>query len=236
MKVLKEKNKSTYVVFLLDDSVSMAGIRTQTISGFNEQLEAVKQMQLSQPGHEVLVSIVKFSEPNKINPIRKWVRATEIEPISMGDYTASGGSTALLDAMQYTINLAKEKEQEIVKGENAALILFFTDGYENSSVEVKDGKVLKNQIEALRKTEHWTFTFTGTKEANVVEQEFGISALNTTVFAGGVAGMTSYSAGTVSSLDAYSNARSLGSTYTDTFYNNNEPTNDDPKTKVNNKV
>lgn len=230
MKVIKEKNKTTYVVFLLDDSVSMQSIRKPTISGFNEQLEVVKLWQ--QPDHDVFVSFAKFSMPGSFEVIRKWVKAKELEPITELDYQAKGSSTALLDSMQATINLAQEKEKEILKDKNAGLVIFFTDGEENSSVEVKDGQTIKNQIEALRETKHWTFTFTGTQEAAVVEKQFGISMGNTTTFTGGVAGMAAYTNSTSDGLTGYGSSRLLGDTYTDTFYNNT----DEDKKKVDDKA
>jgi Mg-chelatase subunit ChlD len=224
MKVIKAKDKTTYVVFVLDGSVSMQRVRAETISGFNEQLLAIKEME--KPDHEVLVSVIVFSEPNMIHTQRKWVKASQIENLTEADYSTSGGSTALLDGMFDAINLIKDKDEEIKKGKNAGLVLFVTDGQENSSVRATASKI-KEEITALRATCKYTFTFMGCLEGSVVEREYGIAAGSTTNFAFGAAGALENSATNTNAIRHYTSLRDEGHTFTQDFYDsvNNGNTN-----------
>lgn len=220
MKVLKEQPKQTYVVFVLDDSASMASVKTQTVSGFNEQLQAVKAMEA--PDHEVFVSFVLFSDPNAINVIRHWVKPSELSPLSLNEYRADGGSTALYDAMMKGIEVAEEKLDSINNGINAALVLFVTDGGENNSKRFsgEHGRLrIKEKIQALTNTDRFTFTFMGTEGIDTVQRNYGIFAGNATQFQYGAGGMHTNTISNVGAIHAYAGARSLGSTYSNSFYN-----------------
>lgn len=216
MKVIKDTPKQTYVTFVLDNSGSMACVKNETVSGFNEQLQAVKAMEA--PDHEVFVSFVLFSEPTAITTIRNWVKPSEIAPLTINEYRADGGSTALLDAMMFGINKTEEQLHNINKGNNAALVIFVTDGGENSSIRHNKGSV-KEKIEALTRTDRFTFTFMGTESIDSVAHGYGIRAGNVTQFAFGAAGMHTNSISNSKGIADYAQLRSTGATFSVSFYN-----------------
>lgn len=228
MKVLKDEPKQTFVVFVLDDSGSMASVKNQTVSGFNEQLQAVQKMEA--PDHEVFISFLIFSDPNRIETIRNWVKPSELSPLSINEYRADGGSTALYDAMMAGIRKVEEKLDVINKSKNAALVLFVTDGGENNSREFggEAGRLrLKEKIQALTNTDRFTFTFMGTEGIEAVQRNYGIAYGNATQFQYGAAGMHTNTASNVDAIHAYSKMRSAGGTFSASFYDSSSKDDED---------
>lgn len=226
MKIQTSNNtKRTYVAILLDDSSSMHGARQETISGFNEQLLSLKNMQ--GPDHEVFLSVIIFSDPNNIRLLRSQVPVSMVSPLELPEYTASGHSTALLDAMNYTISHMVAYNDKICQEGNAALVLFITDGQNNSSVVVRDKKFISTRITELQGTGHWTFTYMGIGSAEEISGDYGIAVGNVAKFAFGAEGAVQNFATNSVSLDSYSVMRSAGVTGSASFYT--PPTKDSDK-------
>lgn len=221
MKVIKEPtNKKTFVTFVLDASPSMGVVRKETVSGFNEQLQAVKAMET--PDHEVFVSFILFSDSDKIETIRRWVKPSAMNPLTIDEYkTDIGGSTALLDALGDGMNLTEEKNSEINKPGNAALMIFVTDGGENSSKR-QNKSAIKERITKLQNSGNWTFTFMGTESIDSVMNGYGISAGNIAQFAFGAAGMHTNSISNSKGLESYAKLRSAGVTGSAHFYDSSK--------------
>lgn len=89
-------SKRTELVFILDRSGSMAGLESDTISGFNAML--AKQQKLT---GECYVTTILFDDKYEVLHDHRDIRT--IKPLTAQDYTARG-STALYDAMGITIN------------------------------------------------------------------------------------------------------------------------------------
>lgn len=210
--------KQTYVTIMLDDSASMQGVRQQTIDGFNEQLSALRA--LESLDHEVFVTIIKFSDPSNISTLRNKVSPKEIRPLELHEYTANGGSTALLDAMDYTIRNTAANSALIDNINNAALVIFITDGGENNSYKIKNRALIKEQIESLTGKGNYTFTYMGVGSIEDIQNGFGISGGNQVPFQYGKGGMVKNLMSNSSGIHSYMSARASGATASADFYSN----------------
>lgn len=158
----------TYVAFVLDKSGSMAGTQRETIEGFNEQIQQLKENTKNNKG-DFLVSLVTFNGDVFEHFWDKNI--LEIEEASDKDYNPSG-STALRDAVGYTLNkLSKSQEDE----DTAYLVVIISDGCENASQKI-NSDALREQIESLKAKGNWTFTYMGCDEAYLrkISQEMAI--------------------------------------------------------------
>lgn len=143
----------TYVSIILDRSGSMSGTRQLTVTGYNEQVE---QIQTDAKDQDIFVSLVTFNG-NVFEHF--WnENADKLVKSSYEDYNPNG-STALYDALGYTIDKLQKTTQE--EEGTSYLIITITDGEENASQQYKDSELLKHKIESLQKDKNWTFTFMG---------------------------------------------------------------------------
>lgn len=156
----KKKNKErTYVAIVLDKSGSMAGTKKQTISGFNEQVQQMKQDAKDQ---EIFCSLVTFD--GEVYEHLWNVNANDLSEASDKDYVPSG-ATAMRDAMGYTIqkllNTTKHEDEN-----NAYLVIVISDGDTNQDKHYGSA-ALKELVEGCRGTGRWTFTYMGCTEEYV---------------------------------------------------------------------
>ena len=154
----------TELVFVIDRSGSMSGIRGDMEGGFNEYIENQKKL----PG-ECNVTLCQFDDHFDTvyyGPIADMPRY-RLEP---------RGSTALMDAMGRTMvavggRLAAMKEADRPE---KVLIVVITDGHENSSREFGASKIremVKHQTEKYS----WDFVFLGANQDAVLSAaEYGI--------------------------------------------------------------
>lgn len=147
-------NNITELVFILDMSGSMQGLRSDTIGGFNSMIEK----QRAETG-VAFVSTVLFNTESKV--VHDRVPLEKVEAMTDREYTPMGG-TALLDAVGSAIhhigNIHKYARPEDVP-ENT-LFVITTDGMENSSVHY-DLKKVKKMIERQQECYGWKFIFLG---------------------------------------------------------------------------
>jgi hypothetical protein len=216
MKILREtpKKKKTFVTFVLDDSGSMSSVRKQTVDGFNDQLGAIQGMQSED--HDVYLTLITFSDPNKIRTVRLRQPVKEVLPLNLVEYRADGGSTALLDGMKEGIYATDNRELDDTEN-NAALIVFMTDGGENSSKQTTKEQI-KELIQSRTARGNWTFTYMGVGSIEEISGGYGIRAGNITQFQVGAKGMVENYAAHSHGLTAYASARNLGATATMDFY------------------
>ena len=85
------KKGLTEMVFIIDNSGSMAGLEKDTIGGFNAMIEKQKQEE-----GEAYVSTVLFNNYSTV--IHDRMPLVKIEPLTEQQYRV-GGCTALLDAI-----------------------------------------------------------------------------------------------------------------------------------------
>ena len=192
---MSSKNK-TYNLFIIDKSSSMLGVRDVTISGMNEQLEAIRNSQKEFDDQDQIVSLVLFS--NNVDLTEIWNKPIdEVENFTRETYAPSG-MTALHEAIGRGVSkLKNDITQEIADRTANVIVNIFTDGQENASSHEWQGDPTKNLIEEVKETGLWTVAFIGCgDEASVfnVARSLGIHQGDT----------MSYSAGTVGTQTAFS--------------------------------
>ena len=159
----------TELVFILDKSGSMSGLEDDTIGGYNAMLHKQK----NEDG-EARVTTVLFNHDYDL--LHDRINLKGIAPITRGEYEV-GGTTALLDAIGYTIQKVDNEQRRASEEERAGNVLFVitTDGFENSSKEYSYEKV-KAMIMHQKATYDWSFIFLGANiDAVSTAAKFGIN-------------------------------------------------------------
>ena len=148
------KKNLTELVFILDESGSMADLVDDTIGGFNSLIEKQKNEE-----GEALVTTVTFN--NRSKTVHDREKLENIGKMTRNDYTPSG-CTALYDAIGNSIEhisaIHKYAREEDVP--EKTLFVITTDGMENASREF-DQKKVKKLIERMQEEKGWEFIFLG---------------------------------------------------------------------------
>lgn len=131
------KKDLTELVFILDKSGSMAGLEADTIGGYNAMLKKQQKAE-----GEAVVTTVLFD--HDIELLHDRIHVKGISPITDEDYEV-GGTTALLDAIGFTIQKIVKVQKKTIEEERAEKVLFVitTDGMENASREFSREKIKK---------------------------------------------------------------------------------------------
>lgn len=166
------KKARTYVAIVLDKSGSMAGTKKETISGFNEQIQQMKENAKDQ---EIFCSLVTFN--GEVYEHLWNVNAGDLSEASESDYIPNGG-TAMRDAMGYTIQKLLDTTDH-ANEDNAYLVVVISDGQTNTDQHYSSAG-LKEMIEACRGTGRWTFTYMGCSKEYVesIAREMAIPLSN----------------------------------------------------------
>ncbi len=166
----------THYLLIVDASSSMTSLTESTISGVNEQINTVKDLEKQFPDQKYYMSFVHFNSSVTIEYFDK--KAGDLELINNKNYLC-GGMTALLDAIGTGVKRLNDTiKDKIATGEASAVVVIITDGQENSSNEFK-GPQIKQMIEELQMTDRWTFTFVGANIDTIgTAQTFGINTAN----------------------------------------------------------
>jgi uncharacterized protein YegL len=171
------KNKKTHYLLVLDRSGSMADCVAETISGFNEQIQMIRDLQTRYPEQKFYVSLTTFNHT---------VEHPFVEcPVDMVNELTSqnyfpNGTTALLDAIGESVLSLKAKiGKEIENDEATAVVVILTDGHENAS-RLFRYEAIRKLIKELESEAGWTFSFMGATAdafdtANMKEVMHGIS-------------------------------------------------------------
>ncbi|MEH7547101.1 vWA domain-containing protein [Neobacillus vireti] len=162
------KKDLTELVFILDKSGSMVGLEADTIGGFN----AILKKQQKAEG-EALVTTVLFDHRYEL--LHDRINVKGIFPLTEKDYEV-GGTTALLDAIGFTIQKIVNVQKRTSEEERAEKVLFVmtTDGMENASKEFTADKI-KNMVQHQKKKYEWDFLFLGASiDASSTAARFGI--------------------------------------------------------------
>jgi uncharacterized protein YegL len=162
------KEKVTELVFILDKSGSMAGLEADTIGGYNAMLKKQQKAE-----GEAIVTTVLFDHNYEL--LHDRINVKGISPITEDDYEV-GGTTALLDAIGFTLQKIINVQRKTTENERAEKVLFVitTDGMENASREYTTEKI-KKMIEHQKDKYGWEFMFLGANiDAVSTAAEFGI--------------------------------------------------------------
>ncbi|PFP30547.1 hypothetical protein COJ96_04865 [Bacillus sp. AFS073361] len=148
------KRNLTELVFILDKSGSMAGLEADTIGGYNAMLKKQQKVE-----GEAIVTTVLFDHEYDLLHDRINVRG--ISPITEKDYEV-GGTTALLDAIGFSIQKIVNVQKRTREDERAEKVLFVitTDGMENASREFTADKI-KKMVQCQKEKFGWEFLFLG---------------------------------------------------------------------------
>ena len=164
----KNRTVTVHHLIVLDESGSMYSVTAQTISGCNETLATIRQMQRdNKESQRHFVSIYAFdTDLTHSRYIIENKAIDSVKNITKKDYHP-GGNTPLYDAVGLTLtNLGTKLEQCRSMG----YVTIITDGCENSSTEYSLESV-KHLIENLKKRDV-IFSFIG---ANIDAAEYGKS-------------------------------------------------------------
>ena len=152
------KQTKTIYHLILDRSGSMIDCLENTINGFNEQIHRIRRIKAEFPDDEMTVGLTIFNE----EVIIKYL-ASDPHDVSLldSDSYRPGGSTALLDAIGFTV---KRIESELERSNNiqdtSVIVVVITDGHENAS-KVFSMPEIKLMIARLEETTKWNFAFIG---------------------------------------------------------------------------
>ena len=163
------KKNFTEIVFILDESGSMADLKSDTIGGFNSLLEKQKT-----EACEAVVTTVLFSTESRV--LHDRVPIEHIGKMTEKDYCPSGG-TALLDAVggavEHIRNIHKYARKEDVP--EKTLFVITTDGMENASRRY-DYETVRGMIQRQQEKYGWEFLFLGANmDAAAEAGRFGIA-------------------------------------------------------------
>lgn len=168
----KKKEAATVLVVVADESGSMYTQTDQVINGFNEYIEELRKNE-----QNVLVTLVKFN--TRTDVVFENTPIVDVPRLDRNSYVPSGG-TALYDGVANAINAGEKNLDK----DGKAILVIFTDGGENSSVENSQEQVFK-KITTKQNDGNWTIVFLGAdQDAWAVSRGLGIAAGNTMSYAG----------------------------------------------------
>ena len=177
------QTQDVYNLIILDESGSMQSIKQSTISGFNEVVQTIREVQKTFPEQRHFVSLVSFSG----NQVRTLINSQPVDglrELGQGDY-GPNGSTPLYDAIG--LSVTRLRYDQAGNKEAKFLVTILTDGEENSSREFNS-----HQVQALireLKEKGWTFTYIGANH-DVEKTAFSLSIMNTMTFQADPAAVT----------------------------------------------
>jgi len=193
------KEKKEYILFILDKSGSMNSCKTQTINGFNEQLQELNKTS----DIKTFVSLVEFSSSVEIVFWNKPLE--EVEYLNNETYEPNG-STAMLDAVGQAVSKLKNDTHINDDDDVTFLVIIISDGEENSSKEY-NWNTVKNIITEC-KEESWTITYMGSnQDLSEIQKRMNIYSGNTMSYTStGIGTQTAFCA-MATSLGNYRNLR-----------------------------
>ncbi|WP_396137390.1 hypothetical protein [Flavobacterium sp.] len=151
-----ENRHQVHNLIILDESGSMEEIKRSIITGFNELLGSIKEIETKFSDQEHFISMVSFNS-NKINPLHFVEPCSKINKLNTENYNPDV-LTPLHDAIGYSINKLSEYLKD--KANYSVLVTILTDGEENASIAY-DAISIKKLVEKY-KNNNWTFTYIGT--------------------------------------------------------------------------
>lgn len=165
---------------ILDRSGSMQDCVQETINGFNEQIQMIRDLQLRFPEQEFQISLTTFN--HEVEHPFEMTNVNYVKELSLHSYIPSG-STALLDAIGDAVSRLKASAMdEISRDEATAVVVILTDGHENASREFTHQQI-GDLIKELEKTGSWSFSYLGaTIDAVDVAEKMNISRRNSVVY------------------------------------------------------
>ena len=177
------------VVFVLDETGSMAGATKATVDGFNAYVDELKKIETP-----TYFTLIKFSnlrwknrDADTVRLVLDAVPLSQVPRLSLESYSADG-DTPLYDAVGKGLRIAEEQAKRV----EATRILFtvLTDGLENCSSEFKAADV-KKEVEQRTERGNWTITYLGAnQDAWAVGATMGVARGNAMTYTADSIGMS----------------------------------------------
>ncbi|MFY0656254.1 MAG: hypothetical protein JXR12_05825 [Neptunomonas phycophila] len=168
--------KKLYVAMVLDQSGSMMRGARETVDGFNEQIQSVREGLEDQLDVEVIFTT--FGSSAAIQ--KDFVNINEMADLTDDDYCPAG-LTAMYDGVGITINALKERS-DINSDDTKVLMVILSDGAENNSKQFTQSDVAE-MIQDVKDTGRWTITYMGAnQDLSEITAGLNIDAGNTVVF------------------------------------------------------
>jgi len=201
-----------------DHSGSMMSVEAAARKDFNDVIHNIRT-QAQDQGLDVSVCIeecgikdLSYQTVNRL--VKNCVPAAEVE--SLNHYVTNGDSTPLWDAVLELLK-AMENSSDYRKTGTACLVMFLTDGHNNSGRAT--GEQVASKIKALQATDRWTITFRVPKGAKSMFTRYGIPEGNILEWqAGNAVELERTAVATASAVTCYIQARAQGATSTRSFY------------------
>ena len=172
------KTQKIYNLIILDESGSMGSIKKQTILGFNDLADKIKETNKTFPNQQHYISFVTFNDRGiKFRLLNQPVE--ELNKISESTFQPNG-QTPLYDAI--CKSALKLKHELYHDNDYNVLVTIITDGAENSSTEF-NRKETKLLIENLSENPNWAFGLIGANiDVAAVANSLSIPVIRTISF------------------------------------------------------
>jgi len=151
------KRHQVHNLIILDESGSMASIKSHVIDGFNETLRNIKRLESENPDQEHFVSFMTF-EQHRFTYLHFAQPSSQLQELDHSNYHP-GGCTPLYDAIGMSCN--RLKAHVASNEDHDVIVTILTDGMENASREYSQMQT-RALIEEL-KAGKWAFTYIGTE-------------------------------------------------------------------------
>ena len=170
----------TFYHLILDRSGSMGDCLDNTISGFNEQADKIRQLALEYPEQQITMGLTMFND--QVKHLAFQADPDRMRRLDRTNYRP-GGNTALLDAIGVTVQqLEADWQKSRAEVPTTVVVVILTDGLENASRLFRQAYV-RETITRLEATKEWTFSFLGaTLESVRAAEDFAIHEDNRILF------------------------------------------------------
>jgi hypothetical protein len=172
------KTRKTIYHLIVDKSGSMMDCVDNTINGFNEQVNRIKDKALEFTEEDITMGLTTFNE--NVKHLYFQQNPKEMVLLTHENYRPSGG-TALLDAVGESITeIERQVNTSLIP--TTVIVVILTDGYENASKKYNLVNI-RNMISKLEESGKWTFSFIGaTLDAVDVAASMSIKSQNSFSF------------------------------------------------------
>jgi len=173
----------THIMFVLDRSGSMAGLRNAVIDGFNKLIADQREDQ-----SPCSVSLVQFDNAYEENYLD--MPLADVPALTALTYEPRGG-TALLDALgRAIVSLGTRVDKLAAKDRpEKVIVIVHTDGEENASKEYKIEQV-RTLVKEQQQEAGWLFVFAGANiDSFQTGQSYGMKGMSTANYAGHAGGV-----------------------------------------------
>lgn len=188
----------TEIVFLLDNSGSMAHMGSEPIDGYNSFIQDQKDPTLG----DANVTLVIFGTTAR--NIYSSLPINEVPLLTTKEYVASG-MTALRDAIGTSTKELGDRLAALPEDErpNKVIVVVLTDGDDTSSIQYSTTDI-KSIIDEQTNKYNWEFIFMGTTpEAIAAAHSYNLSGSAVCAYANDAAGLYSAYASSSNTLRAF---------------------------------